>query len=480
MSPKRTSAARDLLRVLLCVLVCSGLALDCGWDPNVDPDQGLDLFSVQSGSVLKQTEVSDPNQCRAACCTDPDCDLVLLGFPADGGPQCTLVRCWIQNRDRCDLKASDQFKVYKKNRTRSGTAGNGSKLAPLMEVLQTATKETEKTNETAETNNIRCRLPMKVGSCRAAFSRFYYDVTNQSCRSFTYGGCEANGNNFNSRDDCEKACTGVTGSVLPDESTPPPPPIKAARMVPALRTNVSQDPEGPVESEAAPTETSADDFAERCGAEPDIGPCRAAFKRWSYNKETGSCQPFIYGGCRGNKNNYESEESCIAACTVSVLPSSKKSAADEDEEDEGDKVSAEFKAGCLATPDPGPCRAAFPSFYYDPNTATCQSFIYGGCRGNQNRYGSVEDCLNRCSNTHGSFRGRGQARDRWTAAVFLFLTLTAISALLLATLVFITLRRRGVSRRPSSISDKEELLPDPDESSVDSLSVPESPKPEKI
>ncbi|CAG13416.1 unnamed protein product, partial [Tetraodon nigroviridis] len=36
----------------------------------------------------------------------------------------------------------------------------------------------------------RCRLPMKVGSCRAAFPRFFYDVTNQSCREFIYGGCE--------------------------------------------------------------------------------------------------------------------------------------------------------------------------------------------------------------------------------------------------------------------------------------------------
>lgn len=54
---------------------------------------------------------------------------------------------------------------------------------------------------------------MKVGSCRAAFPKFYYDVTNQSCRSFTYGGCEANGNHFDSQEDCEAACSGVTGNT---------------------------------------------------------------------------------------------------------------------------------------------------------------------------------------------------------------------------------------------------------------------------
>uniref|UniRef100_A0A3Q4B4Y8 BPTI/Kunitz inhibitor domain-containing protein n=1 Tax=Mola mola TaxID=94237 RepID=A0A3Q4B4Y8_MOLML len=55
--------------------------------------------------------------------------------------------------------------------------------------------------------------------------------------------------------------------------------------------------------------------SERCGAEPDVGPCKAAFQHWYYNRETTSCQPFIYGGCSGNKNNYVSKESCTAACT---------------------------------------------------------------------------------------------------------------------------------------------------------------------
>lgn len=54
---------------------------------------------------------------------------------------------------------------------------------------------------------------MKVGSCRAAFPKFYYDVTNQSCRDFIYGGCEANANNFDSKEECETACKGVTGNT---------------------------------------------------------------------------------------------------------------------------------------------------------------------------------------------------------------------------------------------------------------------------
>lgn len=52
---------------------------------------------------------------------------------------------------------------------------------------------------------------MKVGSCRAAFPRFYYNVSTQSCQAFTYGGCEANSNNFDTEEECQKTCGGVTG-----------------------------------------------------------------------------------------------------------------------------------------------------------------------------------------------------------------------------------------------------------------------------
>lgn len=59
---------------------------------------------------------------------------------------------------------------------------------------------------------------------------------------------------------------------------------------------------------------------------------------------------------------------------------------------------------CMATPDPGPCRAAFPRFYYDFDTGTCQAFMYGGCRGNKNSYGTEEECLNSCSIKDGERR----------------------------------------------------------------------------
>lgn len=372
----------------LWVLLGTGLALGCDWDQSVDPEQGLVVVNASMMMSLdKISQVPDPESCRAKCCTRPDCDLVLVRFPAYGPPQCLLVTCVVGDRDVCVLGPATQSRVYRRKGKREGggeplDGGEKRRILPLMVSWEPQSNLTE--------------------------------------------------------------------------------------------NQVSQDVE-PAATELAPAqkkEMSAADFAEHCGAEPQVGPCRAAFEHWYYNSKTGGCQSFIYGGCRGNKNNYVSKESCMATCTVRVLSSAKKVFAD-------DEVSTEYKDGCMATSDPGPCRAAFPMFYYDSNTATCQSFLYGGCRGNQNRYSTKDECLSRCRQD-GSFEHRGKVRERWTAAVFLFVTLAAVSALLLVTLVVITLRRHSRSRRLSSISDKEELLPEPDEqSSLEPLAVPESPKSDK-
>ncbi|XP_069029260.1 kunitz-type protease inhibitor 2 [Embiotoca jacksoni] len=432
--------------LVLCVLLRSGSALGCDRDPFFDPHQALDPDFLDVTRLRTHNE-SDPESCWAACCADPDCDLSLVGLPADGGPRCLLVTC---GSGACAMKPSDQFTVYRKKvETR---AGEDRHIVPLLDLRGPGT------NETGDTGSIHCRLPVKVGSCRAAFPRFFYNVTDQRCDRFIYGGCESNGNNFKSEEECEAACSGVTGSVLPVDSTPPPLsqlPVKVPRMAPA--------------APAEPSSSASLQRTERCEAEPQVGPCRASLKHWYYNKETGSCQSFIYGGCRGNKNNYYSKESCMATCAVTVQPSRKK-ASDEDE------VSSEYKAQCMVTPDPGTCRDTYPMYYYEPGTDTCQSFMYSGCDGNKNQYSTEVECMSRCSRD-GRFDHHGKTRNRWTAAVFLFVTLAAVSAVLLAALVIVTLRRHRLSRRPPSVSDKEELLPEPDDrSSLDSLPVPESPK----
>lgn len=124
--------------VVVGLLVCAGLARDCEWDQSIEEDQHLsnrddDDEWLDLGLIR---EARDPEQCRAACCDNKDCDLALMGYPQDGEPQCTLVRCWIQNRDVCVLEPSTQFKVFK--------VKTGSRVDP--ELGSTEPKKNESNN----------------------------------------------------------------------------------------------------------------------------------------------------------------------------------------------------------------------------------------------------------------------------------------------------------------------------------------------
>ena len=42
------------------------------------------------------------------------------------------------------------------------------------------------------------------------------------------------------------------------------------------------------------------------------GPCRGFLQQWTYSG--GSCVSFVYGGCRGSANRFETQSQCQAAC----------------------------------------------------------------------------------------------------------------------------------------------------------------------
>lgn len=50
---------------------------------------------------------------------------------------------------------------------------------------------------------------------------------------------------------------------------------------------------------------------------------------------------------------------------------------------------------CLTAPDPGPCKGAFPGFYYDYQLDRCQRFTYGGCDGSR-PFESMNECVKAC------------------------------------------------------------------------------------
>ncbi|XP_071616035.1 kunitz-type protease inhibitor 4 isoform X2 [Heliangelus exortis] len=45
------------------------------------------------------------------------------------------------------------------------------------------------------------------------------------------------------------------------------------------------------------------------------GSCKALFRRFFFNASSHQCEEFIYGGCGGNRNNFETKGECFQACS---------------------------------------------------------------------------------------------------------------------------------------------------------------------
>ncbi|KAM4707220.1 uncharacterized protein O3C94_004446 [Discoglossus pictus] len=55
-----------------------------------------------------------------------------------------------------------------------------------------------------------------------------------------------------------------------------------------------------------------------------------------------------------------------------------------------------LSAVCELPLDPGPCMALIFMWYYDAERQACDSFLYGGCQGNGNRFENKTNCTSTC------------------------------------------------------------------------------------
>uniref|UniRef100_A0A8D0BWN7 Tissue factor pathway inhibitor n=1 Tax=Salvator merianae TaxID=96440 RepID=A0A8D0BWN7_SALMN len=111
-----------------------------------------------------------------------------------------------------------------------------------------------------------------------------------------------------------------------------------------------------------------------CLQPPEEGPCRALLGRWFYNITSQTCEEFSYGGCLGNENRFLSLEECSSFCgRIEKVPRK-----------------------CRPEANSGRCKAYIEQFYFNLESMKCEKFIYGGCGGNVNRFGTAKACRNFC------------------------------------------------------------------------------------
>ncbi|CAK1554114.1 unnamed protein product [Leptosia nina] len=103
-----------------------------------------------------------------------------------------------------------------------------------------------------------CFLRPDIGPCRADIIQWYYDVRQSECYRFFWGGCQGNGNRFET---------------------------KKQYKIPYF-----------------------------CSLTFDYGDCFGYFNRWAWDSLSKTCRRHLYSGCGGNQNNFQSYQECLGTC----------------------------------------------------------------------------------------------------------------------------------------------------------------------
>ena len=54
--------------------------------------------------------------------------------------------------------------------------------------------------------------------------------------------------------------------------------------------------------------------SQQCNMVMDSGPCHARISRYHYDATDEYCKHFVFGGCKGNTNNFASKITCLKTC----------------------------------------------------------------------------------------------------------------------------------------------------------------------
>lgn len=171
-----------------------------------------------------------------------------------------------------------------------------------------------------------CFLPREPGRCSSFFPRYYYNSKKSKCETFIYTGCDGNGNNFKTLAECSQTCEDDFVDIFNFKD-------KTSILERNKITHINKEKEeasksniishmnafevrqlGEMKHFQNPNNISNKEPNEICLLKPETGPCKALFRKFYFDSEQKKCSKFIYGGCQGNSNSFNSVEECELAC----------------------------------------------------------------------------------------------------------------------------------------------------------------------
>ncbi|XP_073732913.1 kunitz-type protease inhibitor 1 isoform X3 [Callorhinus ursinus] len=322
----------------------------------------LDRFTAGVPAFVLDTEASVSNgatflgsptvrrgwDCVRACCTTENCNLALVELKPDGGEDaiaaCFLMNCLYEQNFVCKFAPREGFinylkrEVYHSYRELRTQGFGGSRIPKVWTGIDLKVQPQEplvlKNVENTDwyllqgDADVRVEVPHWTGMGQCALA----PVTPPSSAAAT------------------AVASTASWSVMTRLTAPMPPMRPSVRNTPVAsrssRTSTSavtkldvvarqgSDPEPSLlkdrpssAAEKTETLTQSEKLKENwkkkkksyvsqghCVDLPDTGICLENIPRWYYNPFSERCARFTYGGCHGNKNNFEEEQQCLASC----------------------------------------------------------------------------------------------------------------------------------------------------------------------
>ncbi|XP_071097116.1 uncharacterized protein [Haliotis cracherodii] len=215
-----------------------------------------------------------------------------------------------------------------------------------------------------------CRLTPNPGQrCADAeqtwSNYYYYNSTLGRCKLFLYRGCHGNQNKFMTESACNQSCAGKEK------------PGMCPMMRPSGNQRYCKDYCRTDRNCTEDRKCCQTGCGRRCTL-PTVDEvnkkCRVGVEYHHPNGSTVYCgrgQPLCPEGYECNVDPMDGPSFCCPKETVPLNV-------------------------CHEPREPGPCKAMMPRYFFNRTSEQCQRFTYGGCRGNNNNFNSLEECCSQC------------------------------------------------------------------------------------